>query len=335
MSMLNEIANTIIKSRHAFSLSEQDCRNLSFLKVGGNPWAEGRINYLVFTEGSTEPVLFVKMIRERAKGVALQREYELLQQLASHNAVAPFLPLPAALLSPGDHPILVQGVCRGRRLISSLSKSPFLFHQQSRIARNFHQASRFLKVLNGNIQQTLRIEDFHRLFTEPLLSFERALMGKNDPVMEAYLGEVGKQAVTCLFLTPLHGDYSATNIFLEPQGDLKIIDWETGSSNGLPLCDLFYFMTKYIHNLKILPKNRWRRVETAYFGKTRISGLIEETVLDYCTSMKIPVHAARLILPFHFLLKAKTKFSMRSREMTAPWYSLFRSALKHERDLCF
>ncbi len=332
--MLNEIANTIIKSRHAFSLSEQDCRNLSFLKVGGNPWAEGRINYLVFTEGSTAPVLFVKMTgnaqrRRTPKGIRASAT-------AGESQCRCSLPSPTCcLLSPGDHPILVQGVCRGRRLISSLSKSPFLFHQQSRIARNFHQASRFLKVLNGNIQQTLRIEDFHRLFTEPLLSFERTLMGKNDPVMEAYLEEVGKQVVTCLFLTPLHGDYSATNIFLEPQGDLKIIDWETGSSNGLPLCDLFYFMTKYIHNLNILPKNRGRRGETAYFGKTRISGLSEETVLDYCTSMKIPVHAARLILPFHFLLKAKTKFSMRSREMTAPWYSLFRSALKHERDLCF
>jgi hypothetical protein len=45
MSMLNEIANTIIKSRHAFSLSEQDCRNLSFLKVGGNPEEESIILY--------------------------------------------------------------------------------------------------------------------------------------------------------------------------------------------------------------------------------------------------------------------------------------------------
>jgi len=333
--MLDDITKAIINNRHAFSLSEPDCRNLSFLKVAGNPWAEGRINYLVFTESSPKPVLFVKMAREDVKGTALNREYDLLQQMASHDAVAPFLPPPLFLLSPEDHPVMVQGVCQGRQILSSLSKSPFLFHLKGRITHHFQQASRFLMVLNEDIRQPLGQEDFHRLFTDPLLSFERALTGKNDPVMEAYLEEVGKQAVTSLFMTPIHGDYSATNIFLEPHGGLKIIDWETGSPNGLPCCDLFYFMTKYIHNLKLLPKNRWRRVERSYFSKSWISRLIGEVVLSYCETMNVPVHAARLMLPFHFLLKAKTKFSMRGREMTAPWYDLFRFALNHEKDLCF
>ena len=62
--------------------------NLSFFKVGGNPWEEGRINFLVFDVGQSEPLLFVKIVRDSTSNPAIRREYTIMKRLAEDEALS-------------------------------------------------------------------------------------------------------------------------------------------------------------------------------------------------------------------------------------------------------
>jgi hypothetical protein len=56
-----------------------------------------------------------------------------------------------------------------------------------------------------------------------------------------YLAELCARAVgsSCPFV-PTHGDLTATNVLVDPDDGLGILDWEEASAEGLPLTDFFY-----------------------------------------------------------------------------------------------
>ena len=46
--MISEIANFLEENRRELGLPDERGRALKFFKIGGNPWGEGRINFLAF-----------------------------------------------------------------------------------------------------------------------------------------------------------------------------------------------------------------------------------------------------------------------------------------------
>jgi len=166
---------------------------------------------------------------------------------------------------------------------------------------------------------------------EPMVKFYRGYdhsMERNSILLKL-LDRINEEMENNPVITTLHGDYSATNIFLGSDHQTKIIDWETATENGLPFIDLFYFMSKYIHNLKIMPKNRWQRVESAYFGKNWLAKVIGDIVKEYCERTGYGIDLARLVFPLHFLNRAQIKYAMRGRGPARPWVELFELSVRN------
>ena len=79
-------------------------------------------------------------------------------------------------------------------------------------------------------------EDLDRLVISPARRLCGGLPGYVD-----YLSGLCARAVgaTCAFV-PCHGDLTLTNILVEEDDDLAVLDWEEASADGLPLTDFFY-----------------------------------------------------------------------------------------------
>jgi hypothetical protein len=336
--MLRELTDYIHGHRGDFGLAPGQADAIAFFKVAGNPWAEGRVNFLVFDAAQPEPFIFVRMGRDQQADAALGREHELLRTLGTYPALAPFLPLPVVLLHLGGHPILLQSVCRGTRILSETSRRPFLFGSGKNVARHFREALGFVASLNAAVRCPLSRENLARRFATPLISFYRDAggEGKRMAALANLFADAENLCPDVLFLTPVHGDYSATNVFREPSGQIKVIDWETAIPAGLPCIDFFYFITKYVHNLKTFPRDRWTRVLQAYTAPGGVfPSLVRRHVGEYCRTVKLPVAVARLLFPLHFLHKAVIKTSMRGKDPARPWVALFEAALDARDRLSF
>ena len=335
--MIHKIADYLNEHHEELDLPSGLRNDFSFLKVGGNPWEKGRINFLVFNRNQSDPILFIKGIREKDKDESLRREYNLIQELASHRKLTPFLPLPIHMVSLSGQDVLIQKACRGDRMLASLSKSSFLHFQKKTIRENFCRAMEFVAILNTSIQNPLSPSELKSNVIHPFISFyeDYGCSSQNKIALERLLEKACHLMGDAPCGTLIHGDYSATNIFLDSPNQIKIIDWETSLENSLPFLDLFYFMSKYIHNLKIMPRNRWERVQDAYFGRNWFSDLIRKTVQEYCEQTHLSTELGHAIFPLHFLNKARIKYSMRAKEQTEPWMHLFEYSMNNLDNLCF
>ena len=335
--MVGEISHYLKKHWEELGYSGDGNADLHFFKVGGNPWDEGRINFLVFDSGQAEPVLFVKIVRDSVSNPSIQREYSIMKQLEEDEALSPYLPVPIHLVNISGRDMLLQRACHGTRMISLLSRSPFLQFQKNTLSMNFSRALEFVSILNTHRKKCLTETQFRETVLAPLRLFYDAYGDseeKKGRLIELLERLVAKMS-GAFFVTPIHGDYSATNIFIESDGQMKIIDWETVREEGLPFWDLFYFMSKYIHNMKIYPKNRWDRVLSVYLGRGWLSQMVHGTIDEYCRKTGFDVSLGRLIFPLHFLNKATIKDTMRGREAAQPWIRLFELSMQNLDQLCF
>lgn len=335
--MIHKIADYLKEHQKELDLRSSMESDLTFFKVGGNPWGNGRINFLVFNKEQSEPILFVKSMRERDKDESLRREYNIIKKLASYRELTPFLPLPVHMASLSGHDVMLQKACHGERIQASLSKSPILHFQKQTIEGNFSRSLEFITTFNKSIQNESSPAEFRREIIDPFLSFYEGYgcSNQNRIALTRLLEKLCQIMGDSPIITPIHGDYSATNIFVDLQNQIKIIDWETATENSLPFLDLFYFMSKYIHNLKTLPKDRWQRVKRSYFGNGWLSGLIHKTVHEYCEQTLFSVELGRSLFPLHFLNKARIKYSMRGREQAQLWMNLFEYSMHNLDNLCF
>ena len=335
--MVGEISQYLKQHWEELGFPRGKSPDLHFFKVGGNPWEEGRINFLVFESGQSEPILFVKIVRNRVSNPSIRREYSILKRLEEDEALSPYLPLPIHLINISGRDMLLQRACHGKRMISLLSRNPFLYFQKTTLSMNFSRAMEFVHNLNVRQKKRLTESEFRESIVKPLsLFYDEYEDSREKKIRFADLLERLVAEMDGAFsVTPIHGDYSATNIFIESTGQTKIIDWETAREEGLPFWDLFYFMSKYIHNMKIYPKNRWDRVLSIYMGRGWLSQLVHGTVDEYCRKTGFDVSLGRLIFPLHFLNKATIKDTMRGREAAQPWIRLFESSMQNLDQLCF
>jgi aminoglycoside phosphotransferase (APT) family kinase protein len=84
-----------------------------------------------------------------------------------------------------------------------------------------------------------------------------------------------------------HGDLSSPNLLVTRTSDLAVVDWELADPKGLPVADLFFFLT-YIAFARGRPRSTPEQVATctnAFFGS---SAWARPWVLSYIEEVEIP-----------------------------------------------
>ncbi len=192
---------------------------------------------LIFASGAREPSLVVKVPRQPGDNDSVRHEAQVMDQLRSLGA-GPEIGVPevVAVLDAGPHAVLIETAVTGAPL------------NPKRVGADVPAAvtagTAFVAALpctrtapaNGDwYQRTISrpLSDLVSLLpTEPDVS---ALVERTHEMLEP-LRSVDLPAVV------EHGDMSHPNLFLQPNGQLQVVDWERSRTDGVPGHDLVFYL---------------------------------------------------------------------------------------------
>ena len=209
---------------------------LSCLMVTPRFRASNHVVFLVLSKERSEPLLVAKVPRLTGDGSALLREAAALQALHNQRPggfeTAPRL---IALDECWDRPILLETGLWGQPM------------DPPTIRRDVTGCSRAVIAWLIEIYRETRIDAriqpdwFQQLVERPLQSLSLAT-GDGD-LVEATQRVVAPLRTIPSSLVFTHGDLSHPNILIRQGGRLGVLDWENAEPRGLPMGDLFFFLT--------------------------------------------------------------------------------------------
>lgn len=189
----------------AFGLDSLDGALYPVIYVGTPGPQRKAVCTLVDGDGRSHAIL--KLPLEPGAEPALVREADNLQRLAE---TLPALAIPRALPGSSDRPAFLQTVLEGRPS-----------------ARRFGAAhARFLLSLRGD--GDIALED---------VAAGLPASKQPRPAADQWLADL-RGAVPRVWT---HGDFAPWNLFVRPDGELAVFDWEEGQPDGFPVWDIAHF----------------------------------------------------------------------------------------------
>ncbi|HEX2635671.1 MAG TPA: aminoglycoside phosphotransferase family protein [Gemmatimonadales bacterium] len=206
---------------------------LSLMLLTGGPRSLSKVAGFVFTDADSGPPLVVKMARAPGAAPGLMREARILRALEASCAGGP-LRMPRVIFSVDDHALVAVGetALRGVPLLSLLNR------------RNYRalalQATDWLIRLALCSRQS-GAPAAGRVVAEEWAQFERTfghvLSARQLADARRVLSQLDGVHSVCE-----HRDFSPWNVFLAPDRQLAVLDWESAEMAGAPALDLLYFL---------------------------------------------------------------------------------------------
>jgi hypothetical protein len=206
---------------------------LSLMLLTGGPRSLSKVAGFVFTDADSGPRLVVKMARAPGAAPGLMREARILRALEASCAGGP-LRMPRVIFSVDDHTLVAVGetALRGVPLLSLLNR------------RNYRalalQATDWLIRLALCSRQS-GAPAAGRVVAEEWAQFERTfghvLSARQLADARRVLSQLDGVHSVCE-----HRDFSPWNVFLAPDRQLAVLDWESAEMAGAPALDLLYFL---------------------------------------------------------------------------------------------
>jgi hypothetical protein len=206
---------------------------LSLMLLTGGPRSLSKVAGFVFTDADSGPRLVVKMARAPGAAPGLMREARILRALEASCAGGP-LRMPRVIFSVDDHTLVAVGetALRGVPLLSLLNR------------RNYRalalQATDWLIRLALCSRQS-GAPAAGRVVAEEWAQFERTfghvLSARQLADARRVLSQLDGVHSVCE-----HRDFSPWNVFLAPDRQLAVLDWESAEMAGVPALDLLYFL---------------------------------------------------------------------------------------------
>ncbi len=99
-----------------------------------------------------------------------------------------------------------------------------------------------------------------------------------------------------------HNDFHADNIFISPDGRLRLIDWEDFSEKSIPSFDAIHFIATFIDALFLILKNSGRLTAIEQINSDENWKKCFEEYFEFCmSSLNIPKGLREVIIPIYLL----------------------------------
>lgn len=301
----------------------------SVLQVGGASWRGGRVHFAIVAPGGT-PALFARVSRNPADAPRLFAERDLLARLAASAHFSVHVPTPMFFSEVAGRALLCERAVSGRRLASggAFGLSATALSRALSIAKPLA-----IELARAAAEDTTR-ERFEALALYPLRSFWLSAGGVEreiDPLLSSVLDAMGRRPRFVV----THGDFIAKNIHVERDGRTVLIDWETATPHGLPLIDLFYFITRQAHLAGPPWRKKMDRVRRFYADPSDASEVARLALHHYCKALELPTSLVAPLQRLHFLYKARIKAETTSLDntVTQEWLELFAESVRGELGL--
>lgn len=315
--------------------------------------ASSHVVFLLMPRNRSQPVLVAKAPRLAGEGETLVREATNLRAVqASREGGFASVPRVIAFEEVWQRPFLLETALVG----------PALDPPTVRRATD-HACQAVTKWLAGvqlasRRSTTVDGDWYERLVRKPLASLQVrvASSAEDAALVDGTLRLAERLKELDLPLVVEHGDLSHPNVMLRENGHgddrnerlrIGVVDWELADLQGLPACDLFFFLTYVAFALRQARKNR-RHVAAfheAYFGPDR---WVTPHIKRYAQALALPPPAlaplfvltwARYVAGLLVRLDSAAPGGVASGQETSRWlqnnryYALWREALTHHEKL--
>ncbi len=310
--------------------------------------ASNHVIFLIFAQGEPVPALVAKVPRLAGRPVQLEQEAANLRILQTlHGEEWASAPALVAFEPFHDRAVLVETALAGQPMDPA-----FVRRQPHRCCAAVVDwlcemqwpavPSASPGALDDETRFARLVEAPYRYFADrfPLNREEEGLLSQSW----TWLAQLQGMSLPSVFE---HGDLSHPNLFLLQGGEVGVVDWETAEPDGMPGCDLFFFLT-YV----ALSRQPSRRTETmtaafrsAFLGS---EGWALPYVTAYARRLQLP---ERALTPLFVLCWLRTLVSLLTRleqdsgsaaplpAATASWlranrfYTFWQEAIKHASQL--
>ena len=306
--------------------------------------ASRNVIFLVFADGSPEPVLIAKTPRLQDDLAALEREVGNLQKLSSlRPAGLGSVPRVVSYRDWLGSKLLLETFVPGRPLSAALgrSKSQACVESVMRWVTELHFASRaFVTGPSGSVRKNLENSLGRLAALFPASTELRQMLDRTHEFAEPLATHVLPRVFE-------HGELGARNVLVDGDGQVGVVDWELADATGLPATDVFFFLTdvafaradttttgKYVEAL-----------ESAFIGSPAWA---RPYVLDYAKAVGL---SPRSLRPLFLLTWVRYVANLATRQQSEgslnrqgsqerlqwltsnPYFGLWRFALEHWKEL--
>lgn len=246
--------------------------------------ASSHLIVFVLLKGSTKPVLVTKLPRISGDHDRLDREAANLSQIHSIRQTG-FESIPRLLAYEDfkSHRLLVETMLQGQIMRPAVIRRNEANCVESAMnwLEEIHLETAVSKRITGAGFSSL-VEDRLNCFEEslPLTAEEHKGIKLTRALIEPLRGSVFP-------LVFEHGDFSSPNLLIDMSGRLGVVDWELAEPAGLPLADLFFFLTfvAFAKNRATQLKEQLWAFRQAFF---RPDGWTRPYLLQFCERLKLP-----------------------------------------------
>jgi aminoglycoside phosphotransferase len=248
--------------------------------------ASSHVVFIILSEDRREPALVAKVSRLAGISESLEREYANLRKIqASRSQGFDSIPYVVTLDDIDDYPILVETALVGRQMDPpTVRKDPL-----NCIKSIFDWLIELQEATSVN--DNTEADWFGRLVERPIHFFQQMvpLHGEEQGLVQKTQDLIGPLRNSALPLGFEHGDLSHPNVMWLKGGGPGILDWEQAEPRGLPVSDLFFFLT-YVAFAKHGARenaNHLPAIQAAFFGK---DAWARSYVREYANRTQVPVY---------------------------------------------
>ena len=221
------------------------------------------------------------------------------------------IPRPIALDKIENHSVLFETAVPGRSLewimnLNTHFKSKRNVSNIFRIAKNW--LIQFFKETNKF--EKYKSYDEKKQYMESIINTHRknfALSEQEKKCLDDLSYESDEIAKSNICFLPQHMHFWVGSIFLV-KDRINVIDWKFYRENYLPLFDFWSFTTSY--GLKFNKSSIADSFRDTYFSKNWFSGIVRESIFDYCSELQLDTKYVRPSLAFYIIESANYAHSV-------------------------
>lgn len=243
------IKNYLFENWERLFKNSKKPERISLMKIGGRPGKRSTVPFLIFTNRNRFPSYVLKTNRDPTYSKAIEDEYnnylkiyEKLSEPMRRTVPAPIFIEKVGLNTVFCETALV-GTKLGRQVFNSKNQRfkrriiTKFFDLSSQWLNKFHQetCSGFIQIDDDFIQKNIQepINNIFKKYPTETTNLKKELL----MIPEKIKIFRGKKVP----IVGVHGDFDHWNIFIT-DNEVRVIDWEDCSPEGLPFSDLFYFL---------------------------------------------------------------------------------------------
>ena len=280
---------------------------LSLLQIRGTDWKASRVHFAVI-DPSGEPLFFAKVVRDPQQNAQLEKEYHLLASLVAKPGLAAHLPQPCLLGELDKQKYSVERAVRGTKMLQGIPRC--FWHVGQFFPRYLSRTTDLLVKLARGTRTAISTQEFLAEELRPLRVFLTEV-GRSRAELDPLFDSLQTGFRGSFESIVAHGDLSPGNLIMQPDDSCGLIDWETANLNGLPLIDLFYFITRYVYVGGLVPwQKKAKAIKTFYASSAAGIGYAKQAVEKYCQELGYDTGIIAPLFRLHFVYRAYLKSTM-------------------------